>query len=128
MGQLIVYGLSLLEETCYGLSLLFLQSQSKGLCVAASSTNIGDPTLTLTQISVTLLINGINHQFFPNCGIVGFSLLNSSYKFSCALNFNSLKEVEFSISGYNASINDEWSTAVRVTIEHHCAEGIVTWI
>ena len=113
-----------MNETCYDLSLLFLKSQTKGLCVAASSTDVSD--MELTQITVGLFINDINHQYVPNCGSVGSSVLNDSYKFSCALDYNELREVEFVISGYNVSINDEWSTKVRVAIAHHCtnSEGI----
>lgn len=114
--------LSLENETCYDLTLLILRSKTnKGLCVAASSVN--DTTMTLTHITVRLFVNDINHQYIPNCGNVGSALLDSSYEFSCALNFNELEEVEFVISGYDPH---KWTTVVRVTIAHHCtnSEGI----
>ena len=109
---------------CYNLELLFLKSKTnKGLCVAASSNNVSDTTGALSQIEVKLFVNDINHQYVPNCGIVGSTLLEISYEFSCALNFNELKDVEFVINGYDTSINDEWTTAVRVTIAHHCTDS-----
>ena len=93
---------------CYNLQLLFLKSKTnKGLCVAASSNNVSDTT----------------NQYVPNCGNVISTLLEDSYEFSCALNFNELKELEFVINGYDASINDVWTTAVRVTIAHHCTDS-----
>ena len=111
------------NEACYNLALLFLKSEtSKGLCVAA---NGGNTTTMLTQIAVKLIVNDINHQHTTNCGDVGSTLLDYSYDFSCALNFNELKEVEFEISGYNASYGhgNKWTTTVRVTIAHHCTES-----
>ena len=109
------------SEACYNLTLLFLKSEtSKGLCVAA---NGGDITITLTQIAVKLIVNDINHQYTTYCGDVGSTLLDYSYDFSCALNFNKLKEVEFEISGYNTSSDNKWTTTVRVTIVHHCTES-----
>ena len=68
-------------------------------------------------------MNDINHQYVPNCGNVGSTLLENSYEFSCALNFNELEEVDFVINGYDTSINDDWTTAVRVTIAHHCTDS-----
>ena len=68
-------------------------------------------------------MNDINHQYVPNCDNVGSTLLEDSYEFSCVLNFNELEEVEFVINGYDASINDEWTTTVRVTIAHHCTDS-----
>lgn len=105
------------NETCYDLSLLSLKSESKGFCVSASTNDA-----TLTQISVRLLVDGINHQYFPHCGIVGALPQDSTHEFSCALEFNELKEVEFIISGYNASINDEWRSKVQLSITHHCTD------
>jgi len=75
-------------------------------------------------MSVKLVINGINHQYLSQCGNVGSSLMNNSHEFSCILkSFNDFKEVEFVVIGYNASINDKWSTIIRVTIAHYCTEG-----
>ena len=108
------------SEACYNLALLFLKSEtSKGLCIAAH----GAPTITLNQIAVKLIVNDINHQYTTNCGDVGSTLLDYSYDFSCALNFIELKEVEFEISGYNASSDNKWTTTVRVTITHQCIES-----
>ena len=112
------------NKMCYNLGLHLLKSKTnKGLCVAASSNNVSDTTGALSQIEVKLFVNDINRQCVPNCGNVGSTLLENSYDFSCALNFNELKEVELVINGYDASINDEWTTAVRVTTTHHCTDS-----
>ena len=84
---------------------------------------VSDTTGALSQITVKLFVNDINHHYVPNCGNVRSTLLENSYEFSCALNFNELEEVKFVINGYDASINDEWTTAVRVTIAHHCTDS-----
>ena len=101
---------------------------SKGLCVAADVTDVGDMRMTLSQIAVKLIVNDINHQYTTNCGDAGSTLLDNSYEFSCALNFNELKKVEFDISGYNASSDNKWSTTVRVTIAHHCTNSEGTYV
>jgi len=85
--------------------------------------------MTLTQITIILLINDINHQYFPYCGSIGSSGLSDTYEFSCApISFDKLKELEFVIMGHNASTGDLWSASVRVTILHQCSEGNSTSI
>ena len=51
---------------CYNLELLFLKSKTnKELCVAISSNNVSDTTGALSQITVKLFVNDINHQYVP---------------------------------------------------------------
>jgi len=101
--------------------LLFLSSDTKGLCVSSSIANVSNSSVTTQQ---TNIINAINHKYVSYCGNAGTLLIVGHYVFSCTLqNVDELEKVEFIIGGYNASIRDYWSATVRVTINHHCSEG-----
>ena len=112
------------EETCFNLSLLFLMTEQKRFCISASITN--DTAIAMTQISVRLYDNDDdtnNLQYFPYCGSIGSLVADRSIEFSCnTLNFNELKDVKFVIRGYNPSVDDEWNSKVKLTVEHDCTD------
>ena len=109
------------KRACYNISLLFLNSQTKGLCVSASISNISGSSVAPTQLSVRLLVDNINMRYFQTCGTVESSLPNKSHEFNCTINLNELSEVEFVIS--SGDIDKEWTTKVRVSIEHDCTHS-----
>ena len=114
-------------QTCHDIVLLFLKSDTKGLCVSSSiANNVRNDSVTIAHANI---INDINHKYFPNCSSVGTLLMLGHREFSCTLqNVDELKKVEFIIIGYNASISDQWSATVTVAIQHHCSEGTYSYI
>ena len=109
-------------QTCHDIALLFLKSDTKGLCVSSSiANNVRNDSVTIAHANI---INDINHKYFPNCSSVGTLLMLGYREFSCTLqNVNELEKVEFIIIGYNASIGDRWSATVTVVIQHNCSRS-----
>ena len=114
--------LTKLDEVCYDFVLLILKSVTKGLCASVIG-NISDKAMPLTQITVKLLIDNINHQYSPYCGSVGSSTPSDQYEFSCALSFEDLEEVEFTIKAYNTSTSNQWRAKLKIGILHQCTKG-----
>ena len=109
-------------KACHDIELLFLKSDTKGLCISSSIAN--DSLAAHANI-----INDINHKYFPNCSSVGTLLILGDREFSCTLqDFDELEKIEFIIRGYNATIGDRWTATVTVSIQHHCSEGIRSYI
>jgi len=107
------------EAVCYNFFLLFLYSQANGLCVAVDADK--SKVFDQREVSVHLLIGGFNHQYSPYCGKLESSSVDKSYTFSCTMD-PSLRKAVVTVIGYNTTMEDEWKSTFKVTVEDDCLE------
>ena len=105
------------EAVCYNFFLLFLYSQAIGLCVAVDTDK--SKAFDQREVSVHLSIGGVNRQYFPYCGKLESSSVDSSYTFSCTMD-PTLRKAVMTVIGYDTTIEDEWKSTFKVTVEDDC--------
>jgi len=79
------------------------------------------------DVSVQLLINDINHQYFPYCGKFESLSVDKSYTFSCTMD-PSLSEAVMIVKEYD-NFDKEWSSTTKINIEDDCfkSKGIYSF-
>jgi len=88
------------------------------MSVRANSTNEAT-VFNQRDISIRLLIDDINHQYFPYCGKFESDSLHNSYTFSCTMDPTVSKAVVI-VKGYDTVTSDEWSSTIKINVEDKC--------
>ena len=109
-----------LETVCYQFFLLFFYSQANGLCMAVKANNTNEATMfNQRDVSIQLLIDNINHQYFPYCGKFESLSLDNSYTFSCTMD-PSVNKAVVTVKGYDTIMRDEWSSTIKIIVKDDC--------
>lgn len=99
------------QRNCKNISLLFFKSRKVGLCISST-------TKTLKQIYVRLLHFPVYYQYFSVCVKSQFQLQRKNYTgiFNCTTDVDKMRELVFTISGYDVTIDRVWNTILKINI------------
>ena len=81
------------------------------------------------DVSIQLLIDNINHQYFPYCGKFESLSVDNSYTFSCTMD-PSVSKAVVTVKGYDTIMRDEWSSTFKIIVKDDCinSKGIELYL
>ncbi|XP_065886624.1 uncharacterized protein [Dysidea avara] len=111
------------DTVCYQFFLLFFYSQANGLCMAVKANNTNEATMfNQRDVSIQLLIDNINHQYFPYCRKFESLSVENLYTFSCTMD-PSVSKAVVAVKGYDTIMRDEWSSTIKITVKDDCIKS-----
>ena len=98
--------------------------------MAVKANNTNEATMfNQRDVSIQLLIDNINHQYFPYCRKFESLSVENLYTFSCTMD-PSVSKAVVAVKGYDTIMRDEWSSTIKITVKDDCikSKGISLFI
>ena len=105
------------DMVCYQFFLLYFYSRANGLCMTAKTKNSNGTIMR--DLSIRLLVNDINHQYFPYSGKFESDSVDNSYTFSCTKDPRATMAL-VTVKGYDIIMRDEWRSTIKIIVEGDC--------